>query len=453
MIKILRNRISSFFVTGHERTIKAKKNIVASFLIKGLSFAISLALIPITIGYVDATQYGIWITLSSIIGWLSFFDIGLGNGLKNKLAENNATGEIESSRKYISTTYAILIFVSVIIFTIFSVFNHFINWNKILNITSLPNINLNNLATLLVGIFCIQFFIQLINTVLTACHAPAKASLIMFIGQVMCLLTIYVLVQNTKGTILYLVFVLGGIPLIVQFLASVWLYKHEYKHYKPSIKAIDLSYTKSLLSTGGIFFIIQIGSLLLYQTDNIIITQLFGPKEVTIFNISYKYFSIITMTYTILLTPIWSAFTDAYAKNDMVWIKSILNKMLGYWLVMVIGAIGLLTLSSYLISLWLHNSIVVPLTVSIMMCMYTIGYCWLLLHCSLLNGISKIRVQLCLYIFSTLLNIPLAIYLGKYIGLAGVTLSNVIVFIYMGIILRIQCNKIVNGTAKGIWNA
>ena len=78
---------------GHERTVKAKKNIVASFVIKGLNIAIGLILVPLTINYLNPTKYGIWITLSSVIGWFSFFDIGLGNGLRNRFAEAIAVGD------------------------------------------------------------------------------------------------------------------------------------------------------------------------------------------------------------------------------------------------------------------------------------------------------------------------------------------------------------------------
>ena len=79
--------LNSVINKGHKRSVKAKKNILASFLIKGGNIAISLILVPLTIHYVNPTQYGIWLTLSSIIGWFAFFDIGFGNGLRNKFAE------------------------------------------------------------------------------------------------------------------------------------------------------------------------------------------------------------------------------------------------------------------------------------------------------------------------------------------------------------------------------
>ena len=101
-------KIKGFLSKGSERTLKAKKNVLMMMLYKGGSILIGLLLVPMTIGYVDSENYGIWLTLSSMIAWMSFFDIGINNGLKNKLAEALATKNYELGRKYVSTTYAIL---------------------------------------------------------------------------------------------------------------------------------------------------------------------------------------------------------------------------------------------------------------------------------------------------------------------------------------------------------
>src|SRR6266542_424892 len=101
------NRIRNRFVLSenHERSIQVKKNILTSFLAKGGTIAINLFLVRITIDYVSPLQYGVWLTLSSIIAWFSFFDIGFGNGLKNKLTEAIAKNDYLLARQYVSSTY------------------------------------------------------------------------------------------------------------------------------------------------------------------------------------------------------------------------------------------------------------------------------------------------------------------------------------------------------------
>ncbi|OKS86945.1 lipopolysaccharide biosynthesis protein [Mucilaginibacter polytrichastri] len=445
-------KIKSYFSEGHERSIIAKKNIAFSFLLKGIGIIIGLVLIPMTIKYVNESQYGIWLTLSSLVNWMNFFDVGLGNGLKNKISQTNALGQYKASRIYISSTYALLAIISILIFLMFLFINQFINWNLILNVSINSVKNLNQIIVFIVGFFCIQFILQIVNVVLTAVHATSKVSLITLISQIVSLIIIFLLTKYTQGSLLYLIIALSGVPLLVQIIASIWYYNHKYKYIAPSIKLINISLAKDILTIGGYFFLIQIGALILFETDNIVITQLFGPKEVTTFNIAYKLFAILVNVFTIVITPFWSSFTDAYTINDFVWIKGIFRKMYIYWGITVVIAIVLWIVSPFLYKLWLGSTLVnIPFILSASMVLYVAGFCWLMIHCYLLNGIGKIKLQLYLYIISTIVNIPLAIFLGKTIGIAGVTLSNVFVFFYMDIILYVQCKKILNNSASGIW--
>lgn len=450
MIKT-KHKIHTFFTNGHSRTILAKKNIAFSLLIKGGSILIGLVMVPITINLISPKQYGVWLTLSSLISWFSFFDIGLGNGLKNKLAETNALDQNNNGKVYISTTYAILTIIALIVFLIFICVNHFINWPIVLNSPNQKGESLNQAALVIVGIFCISFVFQLINTILLATHKPVKSSVIGLIGSSLSLLIVYSLSKCAEVSFIKLVLVLAGIPLFVLIIASIVLFKTSLKEFSPKLHLVNFKYAKELLSIGSVFLIIQIGALVLFQTDNIVITQLFGPKEVTTFNIAYKLFSVIIMIFTIVITPFWSAFTDAYTKNDLNWINDVMRKMHKYWIYLILLTIVLLLVSPFVFKWWLGESVRIPFILSVAMTFYVIGYTWQTIHVFLLNGIGKVRLQLYLVVISALVNIPLAIFFGRIIGLAGITFSNAFLFIIMGIVFSVQCKKILNNEASGIW--
>ena len=107
--------------TGNPRSVKANKNILASFLIKGSSIIVGFLMVRVTLDYLDQTKYGIWLTMSSFLTWFSFFEIGLGSGLRNKLAEALAKKDYVLGKVYVSTTYAILVLVISIVAIIFFV--------------------------------------------------------------------------------------------------------------------------------------------------------------------------------------------------------------------------------------------------------------------------------------------------------------------------------------------
>ena len=75
----MRINLKDILNKGSERSIVVKRNIAGSVVIKGVNILISLLLIPLTIGYINNEIYGIWLTLATIINWISFFDIGLGS--------------------------------------------------------------------------------------------------------------------------------------------------------------------------------------------------------------------------------------------------------------------------------------------------------------------------------------------------------------------------------------
>jgi O-antigen/teichoic acid export membrane protein len=155
----------SFFTKGDARTLVVKKNVAFSFLFKGGSILISLILVPLTINYITPLHYGIWLTLSSLIGWFGFFDVGLGNGLKNKLSEAISRGDHFLAKSYVSTTYAVMSIIGASLLTIFILLNFFIDWAKILNAPESMSHELGLVAFVFFFIFSIQFVIQLINVV------------------------------------------------------------------------------------------------------------------------------------------------------------------------------------------------------------------------------------------------------------------------------------------------
>lgn len=447
-----RSRVRNFFGNKNERTLRLQKNIVITFLVRGASIFISLILIPLTITYITPMQYGIWLTTSSVIAWISNFDVGLGNGLKNKIAYSLAIDERQKIKKYVSTTYAIMLLISLSIFLIFLLVSSFYNWNDLLNLPSEFPFHIKSIIVVILVCFCLQFVLQIINSILTAIHQPFKSSIILLIGQLLVLISVYLLIKYVPPDLFTLVLVLAGLPVLVLLVANIYLFETKLKDFAPSLKNIDLKSAKNLLNVGVVFFFIQLGALVLYQTDNIIIAQIMGTEAVTTFNVSYKLFQVIIIFFSIILTPYWSAFTDAYAKNDFAWIKTQMRNMRLLWLAISVISLLVFVVSDKIYSMWLGDTILVSGSLSLAMALYVIAVTWHYIHIDFINGVGKIKLQLILITSCAIINIPLAIILCKTYGLAGVISANTIAFIIMGIVFFFQSKKIINQTATKIWN-
>lgn len=440
-------------LTGHERSVKAKKNIIASFLIKGISIIIGFLLVRLTLDYLDQTRYGIWLTLSSFLTWFTFFDIGLGNGLRNKLAEALALKDYNLAKIYVSTTYAILSLVISIVAIAFVVANFFINWTVILNTDKALAPQLSQLALIVFGFFFLNFVIKLIGVVLYADQRPALANSFGSIANMIILIVIYVLTKTTDSSLIYLGWTLSIVPVFVLMLASIYLYSTDYKSIAPSFKYINFKYSRDLLDIGVKFLVIQIVGLIVYQTSNIIITQFFGPAEVTPYNIAYRYFSTINMVFTVILMPFWSAYTDAWVNSDISWIKNIIKKTSKIWIGTTLLGMFMLFFSNDFFRLWVGTKIHIPFQLSLLLFIYFASLNFESIYNVFLNGVSKIKIQLILSVVQAITFIPLVLVFIKIfnLGIFSIPLAMVLSNLYGIILSPVQYNLIIHGKGRRIW--
>ena len=438
---------------GHERTNRAKKNIAAGFLIRGINIGIGLLLLPITINYLDQTNYGIWITLTSLVAWFGFFDIGFGNGLRNRLAEALAKENHDLAKTYVSTTYAILIIIISLFLVAFYIANLYIKWNVVLNAGDDPILGkeLDNLAVVVFTTFGITFVLNLIAVILNADQQTAKSSMLDLVGKSLSLLLVYILTKFSNSSLLSLGLIYSSVSPLVLAIASIWFFRGKYKRYGPSFSSVDFSKAKDLFSLGSKFFLIQISAILLYQTNNMIILQLFGPAMVTPYNVSFKYFSILMMGYMVIVGPFWSAFTEAWVKQDIVWIKRIMNKLIKGWMLLAILGFVMLFVADYVFEFWIHNDFKVAFWISFLTLSWVLINAWNGIFSQFLNGVGKIRLQLYVGLAIAILNIPLAVLLGKLLGIEGVLLANVILALATSWVYPIQYKKLIRNKAHGVW--
>lgn len=447
-------KISNYFTKGHERSIKVKQNILASFVLKGISVIVSFLMVPITLNYLNVERYGIWLTLSSIITWFYILDIGLGNGLRNKFAEALAKGNRELAKTYVSTTYAILGIIILAFYFLFLIINPFLNWVKILNTPTDFLNELNLLVFIVITFFCLQFFLRLIGTILIADQKPAMSDLLGVVSSIISLLIIYILTKTTDGSLLYLGSTFTIIPVIVYLLTSIVLFTGKYREFLPSIKYVDFKNGRELYTLGVKFFIIQVSGIIIYSTSNIIITQVLGPAEVTPYNIAYKYFNTVMMFFMIIMTPFWSGFTEAYNKNDTDWIKTTMKK-LNIFSFGVIALVLLMILSADVVyKIWVGDQVKVPFLLTLFMGLYVMILCWGAPFVYFINGVGKIKLQLYFSVFQAISFLILAIYFSKYLeyGSVGVISAMCIPMLPTIILWPIQYKRIISNNNTGIWN-
>ncbi len=424
-------------------------------MIKGYAMLIQFALVPITLGYLDKLHYGIWLVISSILEWFSHFDIGVGHGLRNKLAEALALNDLKLARIFTSTAYALITIIFSGFIIIFAIVNPFLDWGAILNVSSSESAELSRVILLVFIFFCIRFILGLITSVVFANQDPAIRNFMGPLGSTLSLIAIVLLSKFVSGSLFWIAMIFSLAPLLVMLVVSIILYRTRYKAIRPSIGYVDFSYSKKLLGLGVGFFIIQISMLVLFSSANMVLTQLYGPEEVTVYNIANRYFTIGILVSGLITLPYWSSFTEAYFKKDIEWIRTSIKKLSLISFLLAGGQIVLLFSADKIIYLWVGEDITIPLVMKITLTAYVVIQLLAVPYNLFINGVSKIRLQLYMALLSIIITIPLAIFFSKTlnIGPSGVVLAMICSTLPSGILWRIQYHKIINNKATGIWNA
>lgn len=423
--------IQSFINSGEKRTRIAKLNILGSILIKGVSIIVQLLLVPITLGYLSEELYGVWITLSSIIIWISFFDIGLTLGLKNKLAEALAVGDRALGKKLVSTTYATLICIFIPLCILGQFIIPQIDWCNILNIPIIYKNDVVNALKVIFGCVCIQMIFNAISSILAAYQKVALSSIFTPIGNLISLIVIFFLTKYTQPSLINLVLSVSYIPLLVLIIGNIIYFSGQLKDVRPSFKSISFPLVRQIFSLGIGFFFLSVQYVVIFQSTNLLISYISSPIYVTQYSIAYRYLSVTLMLFGLVVNPFWPAFTDAYTKKDFNWMNRMYHKLIRFYYLSVFGLIIMLLLSPLAYKIWIGDATTIPFSMTLVVSIYLGINTWNTFQSNLLNGIGAIKTQVVVSLFGLILYIPLAIILGKQYGAIGIVIAiSIISFIY-----------------------
>ncbi len=435
-----------------KRSSLLQKNILASFLIKGWSALVVLLLVPATLNCLGEYKNGIWLTISSLLLWIDNMDIGLGNGLRNKIAEYMAHSEYERTRSLISSTFAMLTCIIIPVLLILLLLIAISDPYTVFNAAPLKVAHLDQVLMVTVTLVCTSFIFKLIGNFYMGMQLPAVSNLLIALGQTLVLIGTYIVLYSGSHSMMLIALVNTGAPLFVYLLAYPYTFFYKYPHLRPSFKLINFKEARAVINMGVQFFIMQISGVILFMTSNLLISKLFTPALVTPYQITYRYFSILLVAFTVICMPFWNATTDAYERGDIQWIRNATRKLR----LMIIGIMAcmvlMVILSPWVYSIWIGDSITIDIRMSIVMATYIFILIYSMRYSYFINGIGKLRLQLIFTTAAAVIFIPLAYLTTQYThSIIWFMIVMCLVNIPGLIVNRIQFSKLINGQAKGIW--
>lgn len=131
--------------------------------------------------------------------------------------------------------------------------------------------------------------------------------------------------------------------------------------------------------------------------------------------------------------------------------KRTYHKMIKIYACIILLIILMVAFSPIIYQIWIGDSSIVPIMMSINVGVYIAIRSWDNLQVMLINGIGTIKLQSYVTLIGLILHIPLSLWLGKYMGALGVITSMIIINLIYSIFFTLQIHKIINCSAQGLW--
>ena len=393
-------------------------NAVSAFAIKGGALVVTLLITPAYIRFFNNSQaLGVWYTLLSVITWVLNFDLGIGNGLRNKLTESLAQENDSMARKYISSAYVSVGFVVAAGLLICQAVSGKIQWNQVFNIEE-GIVSAEALSTTVRIFLCgilVQLFLKLITSILYAIQLSFVNNALSLITAVIMLIYVHIAKSGTNDeNIVNMAIVHTAAVLIPLVITTVIVFCTRLKDAKPSFRYYEFRYAKEILGLGGIFFIIQLAYMFIMNTNEYFILYLTDSSYVVDYQIYFKLFTLIGTLATLALTPVWSAITKAFSEKKYHWITGLYRKMMLLSLVSFLFNFVFLLFIQTAVNIWLgEKAITVNYFYAFVFAM--MGGCIVFngVMSSFANGIGRLTPQAVCFGTGALLKIPMAILLVK----------------------------------------
>lgn len=428
-----------------KNTAMVAKNMVIGILCKPASVIVSFIYVPIVLNYLGDEKYGVWSTILSIVSWIGYLDVGIGNGLRNKLTVSLAQKETALSKKLVSSTYAMITSIMAVVIIIVWSFSGIISWEDILGIETFDE-NLGLIVSLSITFVAINFVLSISKNVLFAMQKAFVASLMEPLTQVLNLLAVLVVSRIVCGSLLLIACIYGLAMVLSSFFVSILIYGKNVD-LRPSVSAVDFKVGASLTNLGLQFFLIQICAMVLFTTDNLIISSLYGASDVTPYNMVNKLFNVISFAYIAMLTPIWSSVTKAKAEKNYVWIKKSISRLQLLMIPFFAGAALLALIFKAVSEVWLGRALAYHPGLIVLGALYCILTIWCNTYAYVANGLEMMKPSMVVAAFQAVANIPLSLFFAEVVGmqsagvLAGTVVSMLIAAIATPIYVHIEINR------------
>ena len=410
----------------------ASKSSIKNFLIRPIGMILAAVYTPLLLDYLGTEANGVWASVLTVITWVNYCDLGIGNGLRNLLTRYITNREYQKAQKAISTAYVVLSGISAVILLVLLGFAFLMDWNALLK----TQLQVRPMVVITFVFIALNFLLALSNSVLYALQQSERVSVRGCLVQILNIAGLLILRNWGEGSLTAMAILFGSTTAVVYIWNTIHICLNR-KYLIPRMQEFDRGLVRQIAGCGMQFFVIQLTAVLILSSHNMIVSFLFGAAAVTPVHTVNTVYATGYSFMAALVVPFWSRTTQALENGEFVWIRNSMKKVRHISYLFILGFIAVAFVFEDISAIWLGKELDYQPGVIGATCLFYIMEVVNLVYVQFYYGMGWIKPYMYLTVFQAVIIIPLswllAIPLG--LGVAGVKLAAAIVLAFSGIAL------------------
>lgn len=410
-----------------ERYRLAAWAVVANVSSKGAALAVMAFSISLTLPYLGTQRFGVWMTIASFSGMLSFLGLGVGNALTNLVASRSVARPQEVQR-VITGGLGLLFLIGLVVALNLYVLVDFLPWDRIVKAGE-PELlrQAQQAAKIFALLFGLNLFTTGIQSVFAGLQRTFEVHLVNTIGSLLALVCLWLASEAHAGLGLLLLSTLG-VQTFVTLGLMFLLVRRQLFTIAQLAPAIRFE-SRGLLRSGGLFFVLQIGTMVGWGADALIISSTLGATSVAVFSVVTRLFQLVSQPLAMMNAPLWGAYADAYSKGDVGFIKKTLKaSFLLTFIIASLAGVILYLLGPWLLAVWTGGLIVAPDYLLAAFAVWTVIDCCGGALGMFLNGMNIVKQQVLVVVLFCLLVLPLKIVGAAQFGVIAIPVVAILAY-------------------------
>lgn len=414
--------------SARARNRRLASGILTSVASRGVAALVPLVMIPLTLNYMGAETYGLWMAVTALTGMAAFADLGLGNGLMTKLAPCYAHDDHRTARTHISNAYAVVGLVAALLLMVLLATAGIVPWDSMLNSGGSGD---GSSAASLVAVTCLAAFIaniplSLVVRVQYAYQMVGQANIWQATGSLWSIPMVAGAVHWDLGVGMVVAAAVVGPPL-ANIANSLWLYGRQRPELAPSFREIDGRQARQLLGLGGQFLVLTVVMSIATNADQLVTAHTLGLAAVTTYSVPARLFGQLGILVSLVNLPLWPANGEALAKGDTRWVRTITRRMtVASAAAVAVPGLAFVLFGDGLLSLWLGSDLGASAALMAGLALWWVMLASISPYFMVQNSVGVLMPQLAGWTLYLVVSVPLKIVAAPVFGLAGIVFAGVI---------------------------